>query len=106
MLFRSAYDFNPTTIQQSIITPDNYAAPFGDDNVYGSGFVYGGPSQVEQWRLILQNQRCQTIQLTLQELFDYTSNQIPGKGLTLSGMSFIVGAKKGFVPLSKFRTIG
>ena len=101
-----AYDFNPTNTQQVIITPDNYSAPFGSDVVYGASPVYGGSSQVEQWRMILQNQRCQSIQVTMKEIFDYSSGLSPGAGLTLSGMSLIVGAKKGYVPLSKFKTVG
>lgn len=52
-------------------------------------------SFLENWRLFFKNQRCQSFQIQLQEIYTGT----PGPAFTMSGMNLIVGAK------SKFRTI-
>ena len=101
-----SYDYNPVVTQQNIIVPDNYSAPFGGDSVYGASPAFGGVSQLEQWRIMLQNQKCESIQLTLNEIYDPTIGVAPGAGFTLSGINIVIGTKKGYYTSSKYRTVG
>ena len=101
-----AYDFNPNDTQTTLITPDNYSAVFGSDPVYGSSFVWGGPSQVEKWRIMLQKQKCDSLQFSVSEIYDPSYGVTAGAGLTLSGMNIIIGVKKGYGPISQFNTAG
>jgi hypothetical protein len=97
-----AYDYNPSIIQAPLIRPQNFSPAMGlpGNALFGQQTPFGGPSQLEQWRVFLDKQRCQSIQLSLQELYDPTLGVAPGPGLTLSGVSLIAGVK------SVFRTIG
>ena len=101
-----SYDFNPNATQQLIVTPDNYASVFGGNPVFGSGYVFGGPSQVEKWRLMLQQQKCDSVQFEFIEQYDPTYGVQPGAGLTMSGLNFVVGVKSGYSTISRFNTAG
>lgn len=90
-----AYDYNPSPTQSFIISPDNYAAPYGSDPLYGNN-TYGGSTNIEQWRIFLTQQKCQAFQITITEVFDASFGTIPGAGLTLSGIDLVVGAKGGY----------
>jgi hypothetical protein len=94
-----SYDYDPAIIQNTIISPQNYSPVYGADSPFGNGSPFGGPSQVEQWKVFLNQQRCQSVQLTLSELYDPSFGVSAGAGLTLSGLNFVVGVKKGNVPL-------
>ncbi len=79
-----AYDYNPTIVQTAVIDPTN---------TLGSG------SQVEQWNIGFNRQQCQSFQLTFTE----TASSTQGAGVSLSGISLVVGMKKGYpgnIPLS------
>ncbi len=109
-----AYDYNPSPVQNSIITPTNYAPPYGNTSPYGENPTYGGPSvtddmatgNIEQWRIFLARQRCQSFQITLNEIFDESYDVAAGQGLTLSGMNVVVGLKKGFRTISNANSVG
>jgi hypothetical protein len=101
-----AYDYNASPTQQSIITPDNQTPNWGGDNLWGSGQAWGGPGNVEPWRVFLQNQKCQALQITMNEQFDPAYGTIPGAGLTLSGINLIVGLKKGYRTQRASRYVG
>lgn len=101
-----SYDYNPASQQIIIITPDNYSAPWGDDVVWGSGELWGGQSQVEQWRLFFNKQKCQSIQISVQEIFDPSFNTVAGAGLTFSGINLVVGGKKGYPTLPAKNSAG
>jgi hypothetical protein len=101
-----SYDFNPNATQQLIVTPDNFASVFGGNPVFGSGYVFGGPSQVEKWRLMLQQQKCDSIQFEFIEQYDPSYGVQPGAGLTMSGLNFVVGVKSGYPTISRFNTAG
>lgn len=101
-----SYDFNPNATQQLVVTPDNYASVFGSSPVFGSSFGFGGPSRVEKWRLMLQQQKCDSVQVEISESYDPSFGVPAGAGLTLSGMNFIIGVKKGYSPISQFNTAG
>ena len=94
-----AYDYNPSPTQQTIITPTNYNYPYGTNSPYGQGTPYGGQGAVEQWKVFLQRQTCQSFQITLQESFDYQFQTDVGAGFTMSGINCVVGLKKGYVPI-------
>lgn len=101
-----SYDYVSTPIQTTIISPDNYSVPWGDDTLWGSTPNWGGEVQLEQWRVFLRQQKCRTFQLTLNELFDPQFGTTAGAGLTISGINFVIGAKKGFPVLRPSRSVG
>jgi hypothetical protein len=101
-----AYDFNPSVQQSIIITPDNYAGPWGSDALWGSSTPWGGNSDVEQWRIFPQVGKCESFQLTISESFDSSVGVSAGAGLTLSGINLILGLKKGYTTLKPSRSAG
>lgn len=107
LFLKVAYDYNPSPQQQSIITPDNNPNRWGDEQLWGSGGPWGGEGgNVEQWRVFFKKQKCQSFQLSMQEVFDATYGPTPGAGLTLSGLNIVVGAKKGRPTLKAARSVG
>lgn len=80
-----AYDYSSSSSQTTLITPTNTV-----------------PDTLERWRIFLARQRCQAIQIAVQEVYGGT----PGAGFTLSGVSFIVGLKSPFRPTSTAHTAG
>jgi len=78
-----AYNFNSTVVQTDTITVSS------DPNPY-------------QFRLFLNVQKCQSVQITLLE--SQTSSY--GQGLSLSGFNFIGGKKKGHYKLSAAQSYG
>lgn len=101
-----AYDYNPSPTQNVLITPTNASPDYGLPSPYGAGSPYGGPGNVEQWRVFLQKQRCQGFQITLNEVFDASMGESAGQGLTLSGINLVYASKKGFVPISNANSAG
>lgn len=101
-----AYDYDPTIVQQSIITPDNFSGYYGDDSLYGGSSPYGGISDVEQYRVFLEKQKCQAFQVTIREIYDGTYGVPAGAGLTLSGLNLVVGTKKGYPTLPAKYSVG
>jgi hypothetical protein len=104
-----AYDYNDGPTQSVLITPNNYSPTYGEgasQSPYGQGNPYGGPSGVEQWRVFLTQQRCQALQITIQEIYDPSFGVPAGQGLTLSGLNIITGFKSGFYPISQNKTVG
>lgn len=102
-----AYDYNNSPNQLSIITPDNNPDKWGGEALWGSGEAWGGKEgNVEQWRVFLQHQKCQSFQITLKEIFDPSLGQLAGAGLTLSGIDLTVGMKKGRPTLKASRQVG
>lgn len=102
-----AYDYVDAVTQQTTITPSAPNAVYGDDPTYGAGNVYGGTNNgAFKPRLFLQRQRCEAFQITVQERFD-TSYGVPaGQGLSLSGMTAVVGIKRGFRTQSAATSFG
>lgn len=102
---RIAYDYNPSATQSSIITPDNYSPNYGDESLYGGG-NYGGNSNVEQWRVYFERQKCEAFQLSISEIFDASIGAPAGAGLTLSGIDLVVGVKSGKPRLKTTAAVG
>lgn len=86
-----AYDFDSFDTQTINITPTNFSP--GNTDL----------SDVEKWRIILKNQKCESIQVALQE---NQSSLTAGEGLELSGMNLVVGLKKAYRTQNQFNTTG
>ncbi len=91
-----AYDYNASAIQNIIVSPDNYAAKWGGEALWGSGEFWGGQKNVFEARVFPQKQKCETFQITINEVYDPSFSVPPGAGLTLSGINAIIGTKRGF----------
>lgn len=107
LLVEIAYDFAQAPSQSVIIQPTNYSGTYGDNSPYGEivGQGFGGPGSLEQWKIFFQQQRCQSFQITITEIFDSTYGTVAGAGFTLSGINLVVGMKKGYyqIPTSNQR---
>lgn len=107
-----AYDYNPAPVQTTIISPTNFAPTYGgpeangQNPVYGQGTPYGGESNVLNWRVFLNQQRCSAFQLTIQEVYDPSFGVAAGAGFTLSGINLVYAMKKGFRPQSARHSAG
>jgi hypothetical protein len=101
-----AYDYNPASLQTTIITPDNFTPTFGGDAVYGSNPSFGGIFTLEQYRVNLKNELCQSFQISIQEVYDSSLGIPAGEGVSLSGLNLTVGAKDGKPRLAVSRNVG
>lgn len=100
-----AYDYDAATTQTTALRPLNTDDQWGTDQLWGSSGPWGGGPNTEQYRVFLQRQRCQAVQMTLQETF-LSSDGIAGAGLSLSSLNIVVGAKSGFPKLSASQSGG
>lgn len=91
-----AYDFNDSPSQSQRVAPDGYEPDWGGDALWGSNRSWGGTSGVFKSRVFPDRQKCETFQLTVNELYDPSYGVPSGAGLSLSGLSLIVGVKRGF----------
>lgn len=91
-----AYDYNPSPLHNVIVTPDNYAKPWGGEPQWGSGEFWGGQSNVLEARIFPEKQKCESFQLIINELYDASYKVLPGQGLNLSGLLCIIGIKRGY----------
>jgi hypothetical protein len=107
-----AYNYNPAPLQNSLIRPTNFAPNYGSaesngqNTVYGQDSPYGGPGNVEDWRVFLDKERCMSFQVTIQEVYDPTFGIPAGAGLTLTGLNFVFAQKKGWRPQSAAHSVG
>jgi hypothetical protein len=95
-----AYDYNTSPVQATLIVPDNYSKPWGGEAQWGSGGPWGGPGNVFEARLFPERQKCESFQVSINEIYDPSFTNVngvipAGQGLNLSGMSLTVGVKKG-----------
>jgi len=101
------YNYNQAPEQQVVIAPDNYNPNYGDyPGFYGAETPYGGNEQPFTARVFNNFQRCQAFQITAQEIYDPSFGVAPGAGLTLSGLTPIVGIKKGYRPSPASKSFG
>lgn len=108
---RIAYDYNPAALHSVLIQPTNFSPAYGGngsdrESPYGQQTPYGGPGDVENWRVFFKKQRCQSFQITLDEVFDPSFGVAAGAGLTLSGMNLVVGIKKGWRNIGNAHSVG
>ncbi len=91
-----AFDYNNSLLQNISVTPDNFTKPYGGEAFWGSGGPWGGPGVIFESRFFPSTQKCESFQVSIQEMYDSSFNQPAGAGLTLSGLNLIVGMKKGY----------
>lgn len=101
-----AYDYNSSPTQVSVISPTNFSGTWGSEAQWGSSPAWGGNASLEQWRIFLKTQKCQSFQISLQESFDPTFGTTAGAGLTLSGIDLVVGMKSGYPRLRAAQSVG
>lgn len=106
-----AYDYNPSITQAVTITPDNYSPPYGGNGMdsaspYGQETPYGGPGDKLQWRVFLKKQRCQSFQLTIQEIYDPEFGVPAGAGLYISGLNILLGVARSFRAIGSNHSVG
>jgi hypothetical protein len=109
-----AYNYNPSNSQAITVAPDNYTKPWGGEALWGSGAGWGSDqdtmsgsqANVFSARLWPNIQKCQSFQVSIQEVFDPSLGVSPGEGLTLSGLALIVGTKKGYRTQSAIKSFG
>lgn len=101
-----AYNYNPSPAQVSIISPTNATPAWGGGNLWGSEPVWGGQPSLEQWRVFFREQKVQSFQISIQEMFDSTVGQSAGAGLSISGLNLVVGIKKGYRTIGSSRSVG
>jgi hypothetical protein len=104
LLVQIAYDFNPNAIQQNYIDAATLIGPmtYGSDATYGASAVYGGAYPQYQWRVDPAQQKCESIQISIEDI--QSSNF--GEGFSLSAIAFQVGLKAGFNPMSAKASFG
>ena len=103
---RVSYDYDGLVDQQSIINPTNYNGTYGDDPLYGSTFVYGGNSTLEQWRIFFQKQTTASFQISVDEIFDPQYGTVAGEGLTISGINVLYGIRGNYARLPAAQSVG
>lgn len=103
-----AYNYNSSPVQATLVTPNpnSIVGDWGDDQLWGSSSAWGGAGNVFQARLFPQIQKCESFQVSVNEVYDASYGIQPGAGLTLSGMNVIIGSKKGYKPKSASRSFG
>ena len=109
-----AYNYNPSAVQSILVTPDNYTQPWGGEASWGSGGSWGSDqvgysgsqANVFSARLWPDLQKCQSFQVSVQEVYDSSFGATAGEGLTLSGLALIVGMKKGYRTQSASKSFG
>lgn len=101
-----AFDYNSSPSQIVTINPINFSSTYGGDSLYGGSSVHGGPSNIEQWRVFFQTQKCEAFQITIQESYDPSFGVPAGAGLTLSGLDLILGMKSAYPRLKSSVSIG
>lgn len=100
-----SYDFNPNYSQTSQIRPAaSVNKVYGNEPLYGASNTYGGVSVFEQNRINLVRQKCQSIQVTIQETID-PLNPVLGQGVTLENLGILIGTKLTYPKLSAKLTV-
>lgn len=103
-----AYNYNGSPTQSVLITPDNYRGLYGAQDytpIYGDGSPYGADS-LEQFRVFFTYPKCESFQIQFREVLDPVVGIAEGKGIKLSSLNLVVGAKKPYAPLSAAKSVG
>lgn len=99
------FDFGKFS-QAYIVEPTNSTGVYGSDSLYGQTSPFGGPGDLEEWRIQFDTQQCQSIEVTLQEFYDPSFDQPAGAGFTMSSMTLWIIQKKSIRPFSANQTVG
>lgn len=101
-----AYNYNPSPSQVVVVSPDNFTPAWGGLAQWGSSPNWGGPGSLEQWRVFMQQGKCQSFQITFREIYDNSKGVAAGAGLTLSGLNLVIGLKSGYPRIKASNSIG
>jgi hypothetical protein len=103
-----SYDYKAALNQSILITPSQSPIEYGGEALWGSGGPYGSQVDAEIFaaRFFPNLQKCESFQVTVQEVFDQAFGLTPGEGLTLSGLNLVVGTKKGYRTQRAGRSFG
>lgn len=101
-----AYDYGVGQSQSILVTPDNVPSKWGSQSLWGGGNPWGQTANVFSARLFPEKQKCQSFQVTVNEVYDATQGTAAGAGLTLSGLALVVGVKKGYRTQSAAKSFG
>jgi hypothetical protein len=101
-----AYDYESSPSQSILVSPNNFSADWGSEAQWGSGGPWGGPGNVFSARFFPEKQKCESFQVSIQELYDPSFGVAAGAGLTLSGLSLVTGIKKGYRTQSAKKSFG
>lgn len=92
-----AYDFNAPS-QRAMVSPQNFTGVWGSDSLWGQTSPWGGPFNLEQWRIHTDTQKCQVFQITMNEVFNPQYGDLAGPGFDISGINCQIGAKAAWRP--------
>lgn len=99
-----AYDYNPAISHAEIIRPTNFSpvvpGPFGVPTPVGSLY------NLAQNRIHTKRQLCESIQFSIQEIYDPSKGVAAGAGFTMSGITARINIKKGTKPISGMQAVG
>lgn len=90
-----AINYNSSNSQSTIVAPDSYVPSWGGDTLWGGSSPWGGNGKVFKARVFPHEQKVESFQISISELYDPSKGIAAGAGLTLSGMNLIVGMLKG-----------
>lgn len=101
-----AYDFNQSLVQEKIINPGSTfidATPYGGYSPYGlpDDIPYGGNGIPYQARFDFKQQKCQALQIQIEDI-----QSAAGEGLSLSAMTLLVGGKGGLFKINRNQKFG
>jgi hypothetical protein len=97
-----AYNYNSSPQQSILVTPDNVSTTWGSGSTWGSDPTWGGQNNsgwqgqgnVFEARVFPEQQKCESFQVSITEVFNGSIGTAAGAGLTLSGMSLLAGIKR------------
>lgn len=98
-----ANNFSPSPSQVEMVEVSSPSV-YGGDASWGSGTVYGGESGLHQYRIFPTRQKTQAMQLTIEDVGP-TGDADIGEGMSLSGITFEVGVKRGPYRVAASKTL-
>lgn len=98
-----AYDFNPSATQESVKLIRDITGPYGSDSFYGESSPYGGNFPLYQYYSQPSRQKCETIQITIE---DYRIDSNFSESVAFSALAFEVGIKQGLNKLPATKAMG
>lgn len=110
-----SFNFNPSPVQSVIVDPSNSAISWGSTgSLWGATGTWGGTesgglqaqANVFEARVFPFQQKCESFQISVQEIYDPSSGLPAAAGLTLSGMNLVVGLKRAFRTQRANRSFG
>lgn len=105
MYYSIAFDHGNSSME-TILVPDNQTGVYGSDDLYGQTSPFGGPGSLEPFRIQFEEQKCDSFQLSMREIYDPSFGQAAGQGFSMSNMNLVVGIKKGYRPFAASKSIG